>query len=114
MAPVAIRRKTRADANSSSTTATTGMLKSIRMENMAAAERKHAMVAASLGWGLDGFDFYLYVYALPGILAAFSLSKASGGLLATYTLVASAIGGVAMGTIADRIGRKNALMISIA
>ena len=72
------------------------------------------MVAASFGWGLDGFDFYLYVYALPGILAAFSLSKAYGGLLATYTLVASAIGGVAMGTIADRIGRKNALMISIA
>jgi MFS family permease len=72
------------------------------------------MVAASLGWGLDGFDFYLYVYALPGILTAFSLSKAYGGLLATYTLAASAIGGIAMGTIADRIGRKNALMISIA
>ncbi len=72
------------------------------------------MLAASLGWGLDGFDFYLYVYALPGILAAFSLSKAYGGLLATYTLAASAIGGIAMGTIADRIGRKNALMISIA
>ena len=80
----------------------------------AAAGRKHAMTAASLGWGLDGFDFYLYVYALPGILAAFSLSKAYGGLLATYTLVASALGGIAMGTIADRIGRKNALMISIA
>ena len=72
------------------------------------------MVASSMGWGLDGFDFYLYVYALPAILTAFSLSKAYGGLLATYTLVASAIGGIAMGTIADRIGRKNALMISIA
>jgi MFS family permease len=72
------------------------------------------MVASGFGWGLDAFDFYLYVYALPAILTAFSLSKAYGGLLATYTLVASAIGGIAMGTIADRIGRKNALMISIA
>ncbi|HEX8805485.1 MAG TPA: MFS transporter [Candidatus Aquilonibacter sp.] len=72
------------------------------------------MIAASVGWGLDGFDFYLYVYALPGILAAFSLSKAYGGLLATYTLVASAVGGITIGTLADRIGRKNALMISIA
>lgn len=72
------------------------------------------MIASGLGWGLDGFDFYLYVYALPAILAAFSLSKAAGGLLATYTLVASAIGGIAMGTIADRIGRRNALMISMA
>lgn len=79
-----------------------------------AVGRRRAMVASSFGWGLDGFDFYLYVYALPAILTAFSLSKAYGGLLATYTLVASAIGGIAMGTIADRIGRKNALMISIA
>ena len=79
-----------------------------------AVGRRRAMVASSFGWGLDGFDFYLYVYALPAILTAFSLSKAYGGLLPTYTLVASAIGGIAMGTIADRIGRKNALMISIA
>ena len=76
--------------------------------------RRRAMVASSLGWGLDGFDLYLYVYALPAILTAFSLSKAFGGLLATYTLIASAIGGIVMGTIADRVGRKNALMFSIA
>src|SRR5580658_10940097 len=80
----------------------------------AVAARRRAMVASSFGWGLDGFDFYLYVYALPAILTAFSLSKTYGGLLATYTLVASAIGGIVMGTVADRIGRKNALMISIS
>lgn len=77
------------------------------------AERR-ALVATALGWGLDAFDFYLYVYALPAILAAFGLTKAQGGLLGTYTLAASAIGGIAMGTIADRIGRRTALMISIA
>jgi MFS family permease len=76
-------------------------------------QQRRAMIASGLGWGLDGFDFYLYVYALPAILTAFSLSKAAGGLLATYTLVASAIGGMVMGTVADRIGRKNALMISM-
>lgn len=67
-----------------------------------------------MGWGLDGFDFYLYVYALPGIIAAFSLTRAQGGLLATQTLVASAIGGIGMGVLSDRIGRKRALMLSIA
>lgn len=72
------------------------------------------MVAAALGWGMDGFDFYLYVYALPGIIVAFALSKASGGLLATLTLAASAAGGITMGILADRIGRKRALLISIA
>jgi MFS family permease len=76
-------------------------------------QARRALVATSLGWGLDGFDFYLYVYALPAILTAFHLSKAAGGLLATYTLIASAVGGVAMGTIADRIGRRTTLMLSI-
>ncbi|MHB8432817.1 MAG: MFS transporter [Candidatus Tyrphobacter sp.] len=75
---------------------------------------RRALWAAGLGWGLDGFDFYLYVYALPGIMTAFSLTKAAGGLLATQMLVASAAGGIVMGVLADRIGRKRALVISIA
>jgi MFS family permease len=73
-----------------------------------------ALIAAALGWGLDSFDFYLYVYALPAILLTFHSDKTAGGLLATYTLAASAIGGVVMGMAADRIGRAKTLMISIA
>jgi MFS family permease len=76
--------------------------------------QRRAMIASGFGWGLDSFDFYLYVYALPAILTTFGLSAAAGGLLATYTLVFSALGGIAMGTLADRIGRKRALMISVA
>lgn len=72
------------------------------------------LVASALGWGLDSFDFYLYVYALPSILLTFGANAAAGGLLATYTLVASAIGGVVMGMLADRIGRAKTLTISIA
>ena len=76
-------------------------------------ETRKALVAAALGWGLDAFDFYLYVYALPSILLAFNLSNAAGGLLATYTLIGSSIGGIAMGTLADRFGRTRMLVISI-
>ena len=79
-----------------------------------AANAAKPLVASALGWGLDAFDFYLYVYALPGILLAFHADKTAGGLLATYTLVTSAIGGVVMGMLADRIGRAKALTISIA
>lgn len=74
---------------------------------------RRAFWASALGWGLDSFDFYLYVYALPSILTTFALSKAAGGLLATYTLAASALGGVAMGTLADRFGRRTMLLVSI-
>jgi MFS family permease len=72
------------------------------------------LIASALGWGLDAFDFYLYVYALPAILVTFHSNATAGGLLATYTLVASAVGGVVMGMVADRIGRARTLMISIA
>jgi MFS family permease len=41
------------------------------------------------------------------------MSKATSGFLATLTLLASGIGGVLFGFIADRIGRKRALMLSI-
>ena len=41
------------------------------------------------------------------------MSKATSGFLATLTLLASGIGGVMFGFLADRIGRKRALMLSI-
>lgn len=75
---------------------------------------RRPLLASALGWGLDSFDFYLYVYALPAILVAFHANKTAGGLLATYTLATSAIGGIVMGMLADRIGRAKTLMISIA
>ena len=41
------------------------------------------------------------------------MTKATSGLLYTLMLLASGIGGVLFGFIADRIGRKRALMLSI-
>jgi MFS family permease len=84
------------------------------MQNRRTLLAAKPLIASALGWGLDAFDFYLYVYALPAILLTFHASAAAGGLLATYTLAASAIGGVAMGMLADRIGRTKTLMLSIA
>src|SRR5258708_25046609 len=41
------------------------------------------------------------------------MSKAVAGLLGTLTLLAAGMGGVLFGFLADRIGRKQALMASI-
>ena len=41
------------------------------------------------------------------------MSKTTAGLLGTLTLLASGLGGVLFGFLADRIGRKRALMASI-
>ena len=77
-----------------------------------AAERQ-TLMAGGLGWLLDAFDVMLYSMVLAHLLAHFEMSKGTAGLLGSLTLVASAIGGGAFGYIADRVGRRRALMASI-
>lgn len=72
-----------------------------------------ALLAAMLGWMLDSMDFLLFTFAVPPIQKEFGLSPATMGLLTSVALIASAIGGIAFGAIADRIGRVRALTISI-
>jgi MFS family permease len=62
---------------------------------------------------LDAFDVMLYSFALSAIREEFGLSGAQAGLLASATLIFSAVGGIAFGVLADRIGRVKALSLSI-
>ena len=71
------------------------------------------LLAAMLGWLLDAMDVMMYAFALTAIRAEFSLSAATAGALASVTLLTSAVGGVAFGVLADRIGRARSLMWSI-
>src|SRR5467141_2794096 len=75
--------------------------------------QRRTLLAAALGWMLDAFDTMLYALVLAHIMRDLGMSKATSGLLYTLTLLASGIGGVLFGFIADRIGRKRALMLSI-
>jgi MFS family permease len=75
--------------------------------------QRRTLVAAALGWALDAFDAMLYALVLALLMRDFAMSKAVAGLLGTLTLLASGIGGVLFGFLADRIGRKQALMASI-
>ena len=76
-------------------------------------EAKRALLAASLGWMLDAFDVMLYALVLASLMGDLGLSKTTAGLLGSVTLVASAIGGILFGILADRYGRTRALMASI-
>ena len=75
--------------------------------------QRRTLIAAALGWMLDAFDVMLYALVLAHIMRDLGMSKATAGGLGTLTLLASGIGGVLCGFIADRIGRKRALMLSI-
>jgi MFS family permease len=73
----------------------------------------YSLFAAQAGWALDAFDVLLYVFALTTIMKEWNLTATEAGFLASVTLFASAFGGICFGVIADRIGRKNALMATV-
>src|SRR6476660_3053965 len=75
--------------------------------------QRQTLIAASLGWMLDSFDAMLYVLVMAHIIRDFGITKGTAGLLNTLTLLASGIGGVLFGFLADHVGRKRALMGSI-
>src|SRR5262249_18008765 len=69
--------------------------------------------AGGAGWMLDAMDVMLYSYVVATLIQVFGIDKGTAGFLNSLTLVASAIGGLLFGVIADRIGRVRALMASI-
>ena len=72
-----------------------------------------ALFAAQLGWMLDAMDFLLFTFAVVPIQHEFGLAKSTMGGLTSVALIASAVGGIGFGRLADRIGRVRALTFSI-
>src|SRR5438309_2391259 len=75
--------------------------------------QRDTLIAAFLGWMLNAFDVMLYSLIITRLMAVFSMDKATAGLLNALTLVASAVGTVIFGTLADRYGRRQMLNYSI-
>ncbi len=74
---------------------------------------KRSLVAGGLGWMLDAMDVMLYSMVLAHLMRDLAMDKATAGLLNSLTLVASALGGLLFGLLADRVGRTRSLMLSI-
>src|SRR5258708_7708934 len=85
----------------------------IQIIKQATSGQRRTLLAAALGWALDAFDAMLYALVLALLMRDLGMSKTVSGLLGTLTLLASGVGGVLFGFLADRIGRKRALMASI-
>jgi MFS transporter, SHS family, lactate transporter len=73
----------------------------------------YAWVAAWLGWTLDAFDFTIFLLLIAPIAEAFNVPVVDVAWAVTLTLWLRLIGAVGSGWLADRIGRKTPLMISI-
>jgi MFS family permease len=76
-------------------------------------EQWKVLLAAELGWMLDAMDFVLYLTALTTLQQEFGYGPQTAGWLATMALLASAVGGLVFGVVADRVGRTRALSATI-
>jgi len=85
----------------------------IQLIRQATPAQRRTLLAAAMGWALDAFDAMLYSLVLAMLMRDLRMSKTTAGSLGALTLLASGIGGVFFGFLADRIGRKHALMASI-
>jgi len=77
------------------------------------ARAHNAFIAASLGWMLDSFDVMLYAIVVAALIEDLHLSFATAGILNSVTLLSAAAGGMVFGVLADRLGRKRALMAAV-
>jgi MFS transporter, SHS family, lactate transporter len=73
-----------------------------------------AWIAAWLGWTLDSFDFTVFLLLMVPISKDFGVPLTEVAVVFTLTLWMRLVGATASGWLADRIGRKKPLMISIA
>lgn len=69
--------------------------------------------AAWLGWTLDAFDFTMFLLIMVPISQEFHVPLTSVAFVLSVTLWLRLVGAVGSGWLADRVGRKIPLMISI-
>jgi len=71
------------------------------------------LFSAQAGYMLDAMDVLLFVFAVNVLRDEFHLSAAQAGLVSSFTLAFSAVGGITFGILSDRIGRAKTMLWSI-
>jgi MFS transporter, SHS family, lactate transporter len=73
----------------------------------------NAIIACYLGWTLDAFDFFILIFVFPDIAKEFGVQHTPVTYAVWLTLAMRPVGAFIFGIIADRFGRRPALMIDI-
>lgn len=63
---------------------------------------------------IDGFDILSISFAAPGIAAEWGINKAALGVVLAMELAGMSLGSFALGHLADRIGRRPAVLLCLA
>ncbi|HXN20428.1 MAG TPA: MFS transporter [Candidatus Binatus sp.] len=75
--------------------------------------QRHTFFACFLGWSLDAFDFFILVFCVSAIAGEFHTTVSAITEAIFLTLAMRPVGAFLFGFLADRFGRRPALMIDI-
>ena len=76
-------------------------------------QERNAFAAAFGGYAIDAFDYMTYTFVISTLIASWQMTNTQAGLIATGSLLSSALGGWAAGVLADRYGRVKMLQVSV-
>jgi MFS family permease len=74
---------------------------------------KLTLAACFAGYAMDSFDYMIYSFLIPTLVMVWHMSKSEAGMIATASLLSSAVGGWFAGILADRYGRVRMLQVTI-
>ncbi|MEC1523322.1 aromatic acid/H+ symport family MFS transporter [Neobacillus niacini] len=93
-------------------------MKTINPTEVIAASKFNRFHLGLLLWSFiiilfDGYDLVVYGTVVPSLIEEWNLSSVEAGAIGTYGLFGMMFGAIFFGTLADRIGRKNVIAITL-
>ena len=87
---------------------------SIALKHASGTEHRwNVLVMTFMAYLYDSLDLQILAICMPVIITSLKISLADAGLLASATMIGTALGGILLGWVAENYGRKNAAVISL-